>query len=244
MKILMVGATSVIAHETAKQFAREGAELFLVGRSMEKLKIVQDDLIVHGAKKVEIYVLDLLDLSKHEAMLDRAVGSLEEIHLALIAHGTFLNPKLCEQNVLETLKEFQLNCVSTVSILTHLANHFEKQRKGCIAVIASVAGDRCRKSNYVYGAAKGAVAFFLQGLRYRLHKSQVRVLTLKLGLVDTPMTAHKKKNLLFATPGYAGQCIYKAVKGSSDIVYIPWFWSPVMQIIKWIPERIFKTLNL
>jgi len=142
------------------------------------------------------------------------------------------------------LKEFTTNCASVISLLRILADYFEQQRRGCIAVISSVAGDRGRQSNYVYGAAKGAVTVFLQGLRNRLYKSGVAVVTIKPGTVDTPMTAGMKKGLLFASASSVGQGIYKAMLARKEVVYLPWFWRPIMFIIRSIPEPIFKKLSL
>jgi short-subunit dehydrogenase len=125
-----------------------------------------------------------------------------------------------------------------------LANYFEQQGQGTIAVISSAAGDRGRQSNYVYGAAKGAVAIFLQGLRSRLHKSGVDVMTIKPGLVDTPMTADFKKGLLWATPERIGRGIVKKLDSPPAETYTPWFWWPIMSIIKSVPEALFKRLPL
>jgi short-subunit dehydrogenase len=136
------------------------------------------------------------------------------------------------------------NCISVISLLTHLANYFEKQRSGCVAVITSVAGDRGRQSNYVYGAAKGAVNIFLQGMRNRLSKVGVTVLTIKPGLVDTPMTAGLPKNFLFADPAVVGTRIFNAIMRGKEIVYVPWFWRWIMLIIRTIPESVFKRMKL
>jgi decaprenylphospho-beta-D-erythro-pentofuranosid-2-ulose 2-reductase len=175
MKILIIGATSAIAHETAKLYAKDGAELFLVGRSPEKLEALKDDLQVRGAKREETYVLDLNELGKHEAMIEAAIASLGELDMALIAHGTLGDPKVTQQNVAKALEEFTTNCTSVISLLIILANYYEQRKRGCIAVISSVAGDRGRQSNYLYGAAKGALSLFLQGLRGRLAASGVKV---------------------------------------------------------------------
>lgn len=244
MKVAIIGATSALAHETAKCFATEGAELFLVGRSEGKLSTLADDLKVRGAKHVETYLLDLADLSQHQDMFDRAVIALNGIDMLLIAHGTLGNQRKCELSVEETMKELTNNFTSVVSLLTISGNYFEKQKRGCIAVISSVAGDRGRKSNYVYGAAKGGVSAFLQGLRNRLSKANVSVVTIKPGFVDTPMTASLKKGPLFAKADVVGRGIYQAMKQGKDIVYLPWFWRPIMLIVTSIPERIFKHLSM
>lgn len=243
MKVLIIGATSAIAHETAKCFARDGAELFLVARSAEKLTAVADDLKVRGAQRVETFVLDANELERHTALFDGAIRNLNGIDMLLIAHGTLGDQQRCEKSVEQTIKELSTNAISVISLLTLSANYFEQQRRGCIAVISSVAGDRGRQSNYVYGTAKAAVSTFMQGLRNRLAKSGVAVLTIKPGFVDTPMTADKPKGLLFARPRSVGEGIYKAMLQGKDVVYLPWFWRPIMFVVCNIPERIFKQLS-
>lgn len=244
MKLLILGATSAIAHETAKCFARDGAELLLVARSPEKLEAVANDLKVRGAKRVDTYVLDLTELERHQDMFDAALNTLETVDMLLIAHGTLGDQKLCEESVVETMKELVNNCTSVISLLTISANYFERQKRGCIAVITSVAGDRGRQSNYVYGTAKAAVSTFLQGLRSRLYKAGVAVLTIKPGFVDTPMTASHKKNILFASARTVGEGIYKAMLQRKDVVYLPWFWRLILFVVNIIPERMFKRLSL
>lgn len=244
MRVLIIGASSAIAYETAKCFARDGADLFLVARSTEKLTAVADDLKVRGAKRVETYLLDLCDLDRHQEMFEQAIASLGELDMLLIAHGTLGDQGKSEQSVAETMQELQTNCLSVISLLTMSANYFEQQRHGCIAVVSSVAGDRGRKSNYVYGTAKAAVSVFLQGLRNRLSSAGVFVVTIKPGYVATPMTAHMKKGLLTASPQLVGRGIYQAMKKGKGVVYLPWFWRPIMFVIKSIPEGVFKRLSL
>ncbi len=244
MKILIIGATSAIAHETAKFFARDGAELFLVARNDEKLEDVSNDLKVRGAKRTETFLLDLNDLDRHQEMIQTAIDTFGGLDMVLISHGTLGDQQLCEQSVEKTLEELTTNFTSVISLLTLLANYFEQQKRGRIAVVSSVAGDRGRRSNYVYGTAKGAVSIFLQGLRGRLSKSGVTVVTVKPGLVDTPMTASMKKGLLFAQPRKVGKGIYQAMMKGKEVVYLPWFWRPIMMIIKSIPESVFKKVSI
>src|SRR5215472_8478523 len=244
MKIMIIGATSAIAHETAKFFARDGAELFLVGRTAAKLENVSNDLKVRGAKRTETFLLDLSDLDRHQEMIQTAIEALGGLDMVLISHGTLSDQQLCQQSVAKTIEELTTNFTSVISLLTILANYFEQQRRGCIAVVTSVAGDRGRLSNYVYGTSKGGVSIFLQGLRSRLSTSGVTVVTVKPGLVDSPMTASLKKGLLFAQPAKVGKGIYEAMIKGREVVYLPWFWRPIMAIIKSIPEPMFKKLSV
>jgi decaprenylphospho-beta-D-erythro-pentofuranosid-2-ulose 2-reductase len=137
-----------------------------------------------------------------------------------------------------------VNFTATAALLTLIANRFEAQRHGTIAVITSVAGDRGRQSNYIYGAAKGGLVVFLQGLRNRLHHAGVSVVTLKPGFVDTPMTAHLPKNFLFCSPRRAGRAIHRAIEARRSVAYIPWFWRPIMALVTILPELVFKRLRL
>jgi decaprenylphospho-beta-D-erythro-pentofuranosid-2-ulose 2-reductase len=146
--------------------------------------------------------------------------------------------------VAETLAALEVNFTATVALLTLLANRLEAARHGCIAVITSVAGDRGRQSNYVYGAAKGGVDRFLEGLRNRLFRSGVAVITIKPGFVDTPMTAGLRKNALFASPRRVGRAIHRAIEARRSVVYVPWFWRPIMFLVTALPESIFRRLRL
>jgi len=230
--------------ETARAYARSGARLFLVARHAERLSAVAEDLRVRGAGEVGTAVLDVKDVARHQSLVEAAVAALGGLDVALLAHGTLPDQARCQASVAETLEALEINFSATVALLTLLANRFEAQRGGCIAVIGSVAGDRGRQSNYVYGAAKGGLAIFLQGLRNRLYRSGVVVITLKPGFVDTPMTAGVPKNPLFATAPRVGLAGYRAIERGRDVVYIPWFWRLIMAAVKSLPESIFKRLRL
>ena len=244
MRILILGATSALAQETAKNFAKDGASLVLVARSAFKLQTISDDLKVRGAKEVETIEADFNDISRHAEIVEAALKPYAGLDMALVAYGTLGDQKRCEQDVQEALQEFTTNATSVIALVTLLANYFEAQKRGTIAVISSVAGDRGRQSNYVYGAAKGAVTVFLQGLRNRLAKKGVSIVTIKPGMVDTPMTAHMRKGLLFADAKKVGQGIYDAMLKHREVAYVPGYWRYVMWIIKSIPEPVFKKLNI
>ncbi|RMC33658.1 SDR family oxidoreductase [Paracoccus alkanivorans] len=242
--VLIVGAASAIAEATARLFAEEGCRLFLVGRRAERLAVLCDDLKSRGAEQTASHELDMNDFEGHEAMLAAAENSIGPIDIAYIAHGTLPDQKACQDDVDLTLQEFRTNALSTIALLTRLANDFERRRTGTIAVITSVAGDRGRESNYVYGAAKAAVDSYLEGMRQRLHKSGVRVVTIKPGFVDTPMTAAFDKGLLWAKPDAVAQRIHRAITKGGDVIYVPAFWRLIMLVIRSIPRRIFKAIKL
>ncbi|MBK8755524.1 MAG: SDR family oxidoreductase [Candidatus Competibacteraceae bacterium] len=242
--ILVVGATSAIATACARLWAIQGATFFLVGRTADKLGQVAADLSARGAT-VYTHILDLNQFDQHSAMLDACFTALGQVDIALIAHGTLPDQKACEQNTKLAVTEFTNNGLSVIALLTDLANRMEAQKSGCIAVISSVAGDRGRPSNYLYGAAKGAVTDFCSGLRGRLFKSGVQILTIKPGFVDTPMTQGLAlPKLLLATPENVAQDIVKAVEKRRDILYTPWFWRWIILIIICIPDSFFKRLHL
>ncbi|HEU4649758.1 MAG TPA: SDR family oxidoreductase [Gemmatimonadales bacterium] len=243
-RVLVVGATSAIAGGAIRAFAAAGARLFLAARDPAKLEAVAADLRVRGAPQVETAVLDVLDTDRHAAVLESAAERLGGLDVVLLAHGTLPDQRRCQESVAETIQALEVNCISAIALLTVAANYFERQRAGCLAVITSVAGDRGRQSNYVYGAAKGALRLFLQGLRNRLHGSGVAVVEIKPGFVATPMTAHLKRNPLFAEPEAVGRAVHRAIVQRRDVVYVPWFWRPVMFAIRLVPERIFKRLRL
>lgn len=243
-KILIIGATSAIAEHCARLWAARGDALFLVARNQDRLNTIATDLSVRGAGFVSTYQLDLNEIAEQQAMLDAAEAAMGGLDTVLIAHGTLSNQKACEQSVVETLAEIQTNALSTVALLTLIANRFEAQRNGTIAVISSVAGDRGRASNYVYGSAKAMVTAFTSGLRQRLHKSNVAVVTIKPGFVDTPMTASFRKGLLWAKPAAVAAGVVRAIDKREDEVYVPAFWWAVMTIIKALPNELFKKMRL
>ena len=166
------------------------------------------------------------------------------IDIVLIAHGTLPNQKSCEKNVKQTLAELNTNVISTISLLTLVANRMEKKRSGIISVISSVAGDRGRASNYIYGSSKAMITAFTSGLRQRLHKSNVAVITIKAGFIDTPMTAEFKKGFLWANARSAAAIIVKSIQRGKNEVYVPSFWWVVMIVIRNIPNVIFKNMRL
>ena len=242
--ILIIGATSAIAEATARRFASAGHSLYLAARDRQKLETMAADLRIRGARQVEYQVCDVTLSSDRESLIESFVSRVQPLDIALIAHGTLPDQRACEASPEHTSQELATNAVSTIMLLTSLANRFQKQRFGSIAVISSVAGDRGRQSNYVYGSAKAAVTTFMSGLRNRLEKNHVHVLTIKPGFVDTPMTSQFRKGILWVDADYIARGIVRALNKRSDVVYLPWFWRYIMIVIRVIPERIFKKLSL
>jgi decaprenylphospho-beta-D-erythro-pentofuranosid-2-ulose 2-reductase len=243
-KILVIGAASAIAEASAQLFAQRGDSLFLLARSHEQLEVIAADLRIRGAAAVHFETFDVNEAERHTAVLERAVEALGGLDIVLVAHGTLPDQQACEQDIGLLRRELDTNAVSSLLLLMQLAQRFEQQGHGTLAVISSVAGDRGRQSNYVYGAAKGMLSIFLQGLRNRLQPHGVQVLTIKPGFVDTPMTAEFRKGLLWAQPETIARGIQKAINRGADVVYLPWFWRYIMWVIRSIPEVIFKRMRL
>jgi decaprenylphospho-beta-D-erythro-pentofuranosid-2-ulose 2-reductase len=216
----------------------------LVGRNSDRLTAVAQDLLTRGATSVDVWVMDLDDTAGHPEMLATAGQRLGKIELALIAHGVLGNQQAAEQDFEVAAAILHTNFTSAVSLCTWLGNYFQLQKGGTLAVISSVAGDRGRKSNYVYGASKGALNVFLEGLRNRIDRDGVQVLTIKPGFVATPMTAHVEQNFLFASPERVAKGILRAVEKRKDVVYLPGFWAFIMFLVRGIPGWQFKKMNM
>jgi decaprenylphospho-beta-D-erythro-pentofuranosid-2-ulose 2-reductase len=243
-KILVLGATSGIAEATCRIWAFQGASLFLVARNAEKLAAVAADLRTRGASYVDTAVADLDDTDQHPALLAHAVNSLTGMDIAYLAHGVLGDQTEAERDFNTAAQILHTNFVAPVSLLTWLANFCVQRRAGTLAVISSVAGDRGRKSNYLYGSSKAGLSAFLGGLRNRVDREGVTVLTIKPGPVKTAMTANMPKSEKFADVESVAESIVSAIDKRKDILYVPFQWQPIMFIIRNIPERIFKKLNL
>ena len=243
-KIIVLGATSGIALEVQRQLARRGCELLLVARSPQRLAEIQADLAARGAQQVLTYSGDLGTIQQHAGIFEFARHSFPDFDTVLLAYGSMRDQKDSEISVDTLLEELQVNFVSAAAILTLFAAHLERRRTGCVAAITSVAGDRGRRSNYVYGSSKGALSLFLQGLRSRLHPAGVRVITIKPGPVQTPMTDHMANSAHFADPEQVARDIVGALaRRCPDVLYTPRVWRYVMTAVRHIPEGIFKRLS-
>jgi len=243
MNILIFGATSAIAQAVAMRYAGSENRFYLVARNGEKLAALRQRLIDSEAGEVETAQADLIKLEDHLVMIENAFEWLQSVDLVLIAHGALPDQARCEQDAKAMLEALNVNGLSAVSLLTELAPRMREQAHGTLAVITSVAGDRGRPSNYVYGSAKALVSAFLQGLRGKLHGAGVHVIDIRPGLVDSPMTAHLKKGPLFASPEQVAGGIVRAVARKKHTVYVPGYWYFIMEIVRFLPDAIFKRLN-
>ncbi len=249
MNILIFGATSAIAGAVAQRYASAGNRFALVARNEAGLAALCRRLTEAGADSAEPVLADLAvlgDSSKpatHDELIEQAISHLPGIDLVLVCHGALPDQEACETDFKAALEALDSNGLSTIALLTALAPRMMAQGHGTIAVITSVAGDRGRRSNYVYGCAKAMVSAYLQGLRGKLHSAGVHLIDIRPGLVDSPMTAHLKKGPLFAAPDRVAAGIVHAVARKRHTAYAPAWWRPILWIVKLIPNTIFKRLK-
>lgn len=242
-RVMIFGASSGIALEFARRFAERGAILTLIARDSEKLKDLSADLLVRGAKDVSLCAFPLDDLQRsYEATLE-IVRQTDTPHTVLIAHGVLGEQEelLADPSSIQRL--YQVNVLSPIGILTALENVMMKKGRGTIAVISSVAGDRGRASNFVYGSSKAAISSFVSGMRARLARTKITLITVKPGMVATAMTAHLPRSPLMATAARVADDIIAAVVNKREVLYTPWFWRWIMLVIRCLPEFIFKKLR-
>lgn len=245
MSLLVLGANSLIAQASAVKFAEKGSEIIFAGRNAEELEKTANDFSIRYKTKCSALHFDALDYSGHKKFLEDVLARLPELDNVLIAFGYLGTQEKAQADFNEAHKIIDTNYTGVVSICELIAAEFESRKKGTICVISSVAGDRGRQSNYMYGSAKAGLTAYLSGLRSRMFKSGVNVITVKPGFVDTPMTyGMPLPKPLVASPQKVGSDIYKAMKNGKSIVYTPFYWKWIMLIVKSIPEFIFKKLKL
>ncbi len=243
--IVIFGATSAVAQALAVTHAKAGDSLLLVARDEARLEIMADDLRVRGAENVKCISADLSQVEHHAGLMADMAGHYSDIGKYYFFYAIMTDQAACEASWDKTYEVLNTNFLSVASLLTLIGNKIEQEGNRSVIVVSSVAGDRGRQSNYVYGTSKGALNLFLQGLRNRLAKSNCSVVTVKPGFIDTPMTeAIEKGGPLWASPERVANDIYKAAVKKRDEIYSPWFWRYIMLVIKFIPERIFKRLSL
>jgi decaprenylphospho-beta-D-erythro-pentofuranosid-2-ulose 2-reductase len=239
-RILVLGATSAIAQAYARRRAAEGAAFILIGRHKDRLAVISADLVARGAALAEQVVADLAAIDKIEEIVRQLRSRFGESDEIVVAYGTLGEQEVSERELTAARRVLDINMTSaTLWILALLKDHPVEAPLTVIA-IGSVAGDRGRASNFIYGAAKAGLHCVLEGLAQKYDGSAVRILTVKPGLVDTPMTAAIKKGLLWASPDRVAADIHHAVARGRRVIYTPWFWRPIMAIIRNLPWFLFK----
>ncbi len=246
-KIVIVGATSTIATHCARIWAVSGQSIsfVLLGRDVERLDRVAADLRARSQQiTVATQTVEFLDPAKIQSVVDQIElnGSTD---IVLIAHGSLGDQAKSQSDLAFNAAELEVNAISPVLYAEAFAQHMDKSGKGTIAVIGSVAGDRGRQSNYVYGAAKGLVTRYVQGLQHRFAGTAIKVVLIKPGPTDTPMTAHlKDKGVPMASVEVVAQGIVSAVDAGKTVAYVPGKWALIMLIIQHLPNFVFNKLRI
>jgi hypothetical protein len=240
LRVAIFGATSEIATAVARRLASEGDSLVLVGRDSAAIAAAARDLTVRGAAQVVEVTADLAATDTLGGVAQRAWDAFAGIDVALIAYGSLPDQAALEADPAAATPMLTLNLASPAVLALHLARHFEAQRSGIIAVITSVAGDRGRKSNFLYGAAKGGLQRFLEGLRHRLFAAGVQVLDIRPGFVSTRMTEHLERGgPLWAAPDKVAADIVRAIHKRRAVLYTPWFWRGILAVVCALPRPLF-----
>jgi len=244
-RVAIFGATSAIATAVARLYAGRAGRLVLVGRDAEALGALGADLAVRGAVQVETLRADLADPASLADIADRAWSFYDGLDVVLIAHGSLPDQASVRDDPAAIAEAINLNLISAAGLSAALGARFEAAGSGTLAVITSVAGERGRQSNYVYGAAKGGLQRFLEGLRHRLHPASVQVLDIRPGFVSTPMTAHlAPSGPLWAEPKAVAADIVRAIDQRRAVLHTPWFWMGIMLIVRALPRAVFHRSKL
>jgi len=242
-RIAIYGATSAIAQALAREYAQEGAVFFLAARNAQRLDAVAADLRIRGATAITTAVADLAQTGSHAALVAQAHAD-GPVDVVVVAHGTLPEQAAAIADASLVAQALHDNFVAHAALLTQIANALEAQGRGTLAVIGSVAGDRGRRANYVYGSAKAGLGVFTQGLRHRLASRGVTVVLVKPGLVDTPMTAGLAKGPLWASPARVARDMRRGIERGDAVVYTPWFWRWIMLAIRAMPDALFKRMSI
>lgn len=241
--VLIIGATSGIARAVGRELAQRNSRLFLVARDEAALEAEAADLGLHGATIAGTAVADLDHTNGHPGLVETAFAALGTVDLVLVAHGVLGEQEACEREPDRALSVLQTNLSATAVLLLHLANRLEAQGSGTLAVLSSVAGERGRRSNFVYGASKAGLSALLSGLRARLAPAGVRVVTVKPGPVDTPMLAGRPGGPLTARPGPVARSLLRGLERGGHTLFVPGYWRWIMLVIRLLPERVFMRLK-
>lgn len=244
MHALILGITSPIARALANCYAAAGLDLVIASRDLKEVEAIAQDLRLRHQVQVHVERFDALNFDDHEAMIERAERAAGPVKVAALVFGEMGEQEDSQQDFSRAHRVIDTNYTGAVSLCEALAQRMGDRKDGSIIAISSVAGERGRASNYIYGSAKGALSLYLQGLRNRLHSEDVHVMTVKLGFVDTRMTFGMETKIPIASPQEAAQAIFNAQQKRTDVLYYPRFWAGIMGVIRSLPEPIFKRLSL
>ena len=241
-RIVIIGASSAIAEHCARLWVSEAADFLLVGRDLSRVQRVADDLRVRSPQSaIETVQIDFLDADAISSLAQQAGQS--PIDIVLIAHGDLPVQQSCEQDIHVAEAALQINGVSPALFAEAFSKQLAQQGRGTLALIGSVAGDRGRKANYVYGAGKGMVERYAQGLQHRFAYTGIKIVLIKPGPTATPMTAHLPSSGLAAVDQVA-RAIVKAIEVGKPVAYVPAKWQLIMLIVQHLPRWIFHKLNI
>ena len=242
-RIALIGVTSSIGEEIARECSVPNVRFYLTGRDSKRLAQIGADLEIRGAQSTITEHVDLTDCSCTYGLSARAAKALGGLDIVIFVAGQLPDQDELNWDSQRLRETMEINTTTAMVLLNETAAFFEQQGHGQIVAIGSVAGDRGRATNYAYGAAKGALEIFLSGLRQRLSRRGVKVLLVKPGFVDTPMTAAFKKGPLWASPERVAKDIVRAMETGKSVIYTPWWWRWIMLVIRLIPEPIFVRLR-
>jgi decaprenylphospho-beta-D-erythro-pentofuranosid-2-ulose 2-reductase len=240
--VLILGAASDMAVAIAKKFASKGYAVQLAARNVQRLQPLQSDLSVRYNMAPTLLEFDALNFSSHEAFFNSLTVKPD---VTICVFGYLGDNEVARSNWKESENIIHTNYTGAVSILNVISQYYADHKAGTIVGISSVAGERGRQSNYMYGSAKAGFTAYLSGLRNRLFREGVHVASVQPGFVYTRMTENLKlPPMLTATPEQVANTIYSAVQNKKNVAYVKWFWRWIMLIIKCIPEFMFKKLKL
>lgn len=244
MSVLILGATSRVARELALRYAEAGHAVAIAARDLDEAGRIAADVTVRAEVPAQAYAFDATDFDGHPALIAAVEDALGPVEVAVVAFGDMGDQEASQADFAAARRVIEVNYTGAASVCEALAAVMEPRGRGAIVGISSVAGDRGRQSNYFYGSAKGAFTLYLGGLRNRLHGAGITVLTVRLGFVDTRMTYGMQTGIPIADPAAISRQIVDAVERGADDIYLPRFWRGIMGIIRAIPEKVFKRLEL